>query len=912
MPISPNSGRAVVAALAVGLLACPACAQYVIDTVAGNYRAGDGGPAPAAELAAADGVAVDAAGNLYIADSSDHRVRRVSFSSGIIDTVAGIGLGGFSGDGGPGTGAMLNRPYGVAVDAAGNVYIADFGNGRLRRLGADGMIETMAGGGAVGAGPGATARAARLAGPRNVARDAAGNTFVSDFAAHTVYQVSPDGQIRVVAGTGAAGYSPVSGPATALPLNGPAGLAVGPDGALYIADSGNGRVRKVVNGMVFTVLDRTPDNVPLAQPTGVAVDSNGTLYIADSGNRRVVRLMRTGEVTVIASAAEGVQQARDVTVNAQGTVYVADGRRVLAVPAPGVVYPVAGTGEYGSAPDGTRAAEAPLFGPIGIAVDRSGNLYVAEEGAYRVRVVDREGKIRTVAGTGERGIPADGVPARQAKLADPVAVAADFSGRLWIAEYAAHRIRRVDPDGTIATAAGADPPGYNGEGLPALLAQLYFPRGLAYDSAGNIYIADSLNHRVRRISAAGLVFTVAGSGIRGYAGDGGPALQAQLDRPSGVAVDHQGNIYIADRDNHVIRKVAPEGHISTVAGSGVAGYSGDGGPATIAQLNHPTAVAVDPQGRLWIADTNNHRIRLVAHDGVIETAAGDGNPGFAGDGGPAGSARLRYPSGIAVAEDGTVYIADLDNRRIRRLRPLEPAAILGAPGECRVLHSATLQAEPVAPGQLVSIIGAGIGPAEAAAAELDGSGLLPGTLARTRVRFGDTDAPLLYVSAGQINAQAPSSLAGRQGAPLAVFYRGVMQCRAEVRIVEAAPGIFTLENGTGQAAAVNEEGTLNSKDNPALRGSVLTFYATGGGQTEPPGQDGRPAKPPLWVPAQPVQVRIAGLPVEVLYAGAAPGFVGLMQINVRLPTGFFPAGKLPVTLYVGAAASQPGVTVWVK
>ncbi len=911
--MSPNYGWTVIGVtLALGSFARPSRAQYVIDTVAGNYRAGDGGPAMAARLVAADGLAVDPAGNLFIADSADHRVRKVNTATGLIGTVAGTGLEGLFGDGGPGTEAMVNRPYGLAADEAGTLYIADFGNGRVRRLGANGIIETVAGEGTNGAGMEGAARAARLAGPRNVATDAQGNLFISDFVVHTVYQVTPDGQIRVIAGTGASGYSPGSGIATAMPLNGPAGLAAGPDGALYIADSGNGRVCKVVGGMITTVLDRTPDDVPLANPAGLTIDRYGTLYVADSGNRRVIQLTRYGDATVTASAIDGLQQVRDVAVDARGIVYVADGRRVMAILAPGAVVPIAGMGDYGSPPDGVPAEEAPLDGPIGVAVDRGGNLYIAEEGAYRVRMVDREGKIRVVAGTGERGVLVDGMPARDAKLTDPVAVAVDPSGRVWIAEYASHRIRRVDRNGTITSVAGDGQPGYNGEGLPMYATQLHFPRALAADGAGNIFVADSLNHRVRRISPGGPVFTVAGSGIRGYAGDGGHAVLAQFDRPSGVAVDREGNLFIADRNNHVIRQVTSEGYLHTMAGTGAPGYSGDGGPATAARLNYPSAVAVDSQGRVWIADTNNHRVRMIAQDGVIETVAGDGNPGYSGDGGPAESARLRYPSGIAVTGDGTVYIADLDNRRIRRLTPLQFATVQDAPGDCRLVHGATFQPGPVAPGQLVSIFGTGIGPVEPAGAMLDAAGVLERTVARTRVRFGETDAPLLYVSAGQINAQAPYSLTGRESTPVEVFYQGVLRCRAEISVTGAAPGIFTLENGTGQAAAVNSDGTPNSADNPAPRGSFLTLYATGEGQTDPSGKEGAPARAPLAVPVQPVHLRIAGFPVDVLYAGAAPGFAGLMQINVQLPSGFFPKGNLPVTLYVGGVASQPGVTVLVQ
>ncbi|GLF95292.1 NHL domain-containing protein [Streptomyces yaizuensis] len=328
---------------------------------------------------------------------------------------------------------------------------------------------------------------------------------------------------------------------------------------------------------------------------------------------------------------------------------------------------VAGTGVAGSAGDNEAAVSAQLNRPYGVAMDSVGTLYIADYNNHRVRKVTTDGRIGTVAGTGVAGFRGDGGPALAAQLNCPREVAVDSAGSVYIVDANNHRVRKVAADGTITTVAGSGVAGFLGDGGPATAARLNLPLGVAVDAAGSLYIAEYHNHRVRKVTPDGTITTVAGTGVGGFRGDGGPATAAQVNRPFGVAVDGGGVLYIADAENHRVRKVAADGTISTVAGSGTAGFGGDGGSAVSAQLSFPLAVVVDSTGALSITDHRNQRIRKVTADGTISTVAGSGTAGFGGDGGPAVSGQLHSPYGLAVDSVDTLYIADHVNNRVRRI-----------------------------------------------------------------------------------------------------------------------------------------------------------------------------------------------------------------------------------------------------
>jgi hypothetical protein len=326
-----------------------------------------------------------------------------------------------------------------------------------------------------------------------------------------------------------------------------------------------------------------------------------------------------------------------------------------------------GNGKLGFSGDGGPATSAQIFNAHGIAFDTSGNLYIADTDNQRIRKVIPSGIITTVAGKGTEGFSGDGGPAASAELGNPWGIALDLAGNLYIADSANCRIRKVDTSGIITTIAGNGTHGFSGDGGPATSAELGYTRDVALDSAGNIYIADEDYNRVRKVDRSGIITTIAGNGIHGFSGDGGPATSAELKTPSRVAVDSRGNIYIDDENNACIRKVDAAGIITTVAGGGSNGL-GDGGPAVSAEISDPVGLTLDSVGNFYFADTNFGLIRKVNTAGVITTLAGNGDYGYNGENIPALSAKLSTLSGVAVNSMGDIYFVDEQNQRIRKVR----------------------------------------------------------------------------------------------------------------------------------------------------------------------------------------------------------------------------------------------------
>lgn len=586
----------------------------IITTIAGTGAAAssnDGGLATAASLNNPDGVAIDASNNVYIADVRSSRIRKITVSTGIISTVAGTkDVFGFSGDGGLATACQLNRPYGVEVDAAGNIYIADQTNNRIRKVtAATGNITTIAGNGTAGyTGDGGAATAANLNLPSNIAVDASGNIYISDQNNFCIRKVTvATGIITTVAGTGAAGYNGDGIAATTAQLNFNTGTS--------------GSSQNVI--------------------CGVALDAAGNIYIGDRLNRRVRKVtVATGLISTIGgngvagSIAEGARApdhqldfAKAVAVDASGNIYVISnaGNEVVWKVTAGIVSVAAGTGTPGYSGDGGLARSADIR-VDGIAVDASGNLFIS--GGDCIRRVDASTtNITTIAGTGSGGYTGDNGPATSATLYTPVGniagIATDPAGNVYFTQYTASAasscVRKINVStGIITTVAGTGTAGYNGDGIAATAAQLNEPRGLAVDANSNIYIVDGLNYRIRKVTVAtGLISTIAGTGTFGCTGDGGLATAAKVNYPEGISVDASGNVFIADAQCAVIRKITvASGIINVVAGNGTTGFSGDGGLATSAQLNTPTGISIAGNGNcLFIADWSNSRIRVVDFGG---------------------------------------------------------------------------------------------------------------------------------------------------------------------------------------------------------------------------------------------------------------------------------------------------------
>ena len=745
-------------------------AAGVITTVAGTGEpgySGDGGPATAARLNAPSEVALDAAGNLYVADTRNHRVRRVD-PAGVITTIAGTGERGYSGDSGPATAARLDSPWGLALDVAGNLYVADVDNNRVRRVDPAGIITTAAGTGALGySGDDGPATEAWLHWPHWVALDAAGNLYVADTLNHRVRRIDPAGVITTVAGTGVAGNSGDGGPAAAAQLDTPLGVATDPQGNVYIADAGNDVVRVIsgspyelpvrlgssgesrwlsvssrgevilggraalagarvaaCNGDVYAlhnaadgsvqaryVTERQAVGLQGLRPINLTRDESGSWRIGDeavvSGQRHArdgrefvldmdggrwrlaSHTLRTvaGHVGVqdeVPATSATLYAPSSVALDSQGNLYIADqaNNRIRRIDASGTITTFAGTGESGYGGDGVPATEALLNSPSGVAVDGFGNVYVADTGNQRVRRIDVNGDIGTYAGTGVQGYSGDGSRAATARLDTPVAVAADATGYVYVADYGNRRVRRVDLAGTIETVAG---PGNSvdwGDGGRATEARIDGPGGVAADAVGNVYVADYLGRRVRRIDPAGLISTVAGTGEAGSDGDGGAADTALLDGPAGVAVDAMGNVYVADYPGGRIRRIDSAGRISTVAGTGESGYGGDGGRADAALLDGPAGVVADAAGNVYVADLSNHRVRRIDASGTISTLAGTGEPFDRGDGGRASAARFsREIAAVALGPFENIYVADPYDHTVRRIDVAGTVSTVAGTGE---------------------------------------------------------------------------------------------------------------------------------------------------------------------------------------------------------------------------------------
>ncbi|MEP7336415.1 MAG: hypothetical protein ABI977_01505, partial [Acidobacteriota bacterium] len=645
VPLSPGNNLITVTALdAAGNLArasivVASVPAAVLVTVAGNGvdgTLGDGGQATAAQMTRPWQIAFDGAGNLYIGDFDNHTIRKVS-PNGIITTIAGTpGILGFSGDGGPATSAELYNPLGMAFDGAGNLYFADGGNNRIRKItAADGKISTIAGNGdASYGGDGGPATEASLDFPYGLALDKDGNIYFADFGNNRVRKITvADGKISTVAGNGDAAFNGDDKPATEASLNSPLNVTFDKDGNLIITDNLNYRIRRVsADGKISTIVGTgvsgfTGDGgvataARVAQPGGAIYDAAGNLYFVDRGNNRVRKVAAgTNIITTIAGSgtagfngdglaalASRLNFPNSVALDAAGNVYIGDRenlrvRRIVFAAAMDAVAPTVAITAPTSNP--TFTTSDGLLNLSGTAADNIGVLLV--------RWSNDRGGSGVASGSTAWSVPGISLQAGPNNL---TVTAFDANGNAASAKL----LVNFNPQQIITTIAGNGTVGNGGDGGPAIGAQLYFPSAVAADAAGNIYIADAINHRVRKVSPAGLILPFAGNGMLGSSGDGGAATDATMNLPQGVAVDGAGNVYISDTGNSRIRKVTPDGKITTAVGTGEENFGGDGGPATQAKILQPLQVAVDAAGNIYFADSGNLRVRKVTvSTGIITT-----------------------------------------------------------------------------------------------------------------------------------------------------------------------------------------------------------------------------------------------------------------------------------------------------
>jgi uncharacterized protein (TIGR03437 family) len=842
-------------------------AERLAGSLPNEWPLGDGGPAADVVLAPVK-LAFDRDGSLLIADSLNKRIRRLA-ADGTISTKLKYSDYGLQG------------VIGLALDSRGNLYLSEvrlitFEPPRIVRIAPDGRMSAIGDVVTSSAGLG-------------IAIDALDNLYIADLDRNVVSKRSPEGVSRIVAGSGKFGMEGEGGPATQANLQGPRHVGIDRAGNLLIADSQR-LLRVNADG---TLVRLAGGNFSSLDPVGLAAAADGSVYVA-SVQERVWKWTPDGQFTIVAG---------------NGNSGFNDGCALSG---------------------GLRVARNASIEPSDVALDSGGRLYIADGWSGRVRRVDPNGQISTVAGTGQRPRYSDaGGQANQQALYDPGAITVDGAGNVYFIERSANRVRQISPTGQLRTIAGTDspPPGEDAAcySSPPGDDLLLSAAGIAVDSAGNLYIADTGHHRIRRRSPDGAITTIAGTGVAGQTGDGGPAIEAQLSSPQFIAVDSQGNIYFIEFGSR-LRHISVDGKIESVAsipdGAGTVAFAPDGRMVvnsykglSIGQpggtwlplgVTRDGPVAVDPAGTIY-AGSGPTRVTVRCNVALVS-----------GNWGPA--------TGLATDNRGALYIAGSDaiwrvfspsvsgtenpspiNSAVRNAASNLFAQIT-IPGSG--FHPPTVAwiNDSIAPGEIVRLSGGCIGPLEPVSGTfLDGR--LPASLAGVRVLVNGAAAPLLSVQSAEILAVIPSGAAATTGADLAIEYMGARTPSQALKVEPAVPGIFV--NAGTQAAALNEDLTPNEADNPAAVGSIVTLFLTGAGGTDPALPDGAAAPDPAPNLVLPVIVRVGGAPAEVIYAGSAPGLVGVAQVNIRIPE-ISSSEIAPVQVSLGGITRNQSATLAVK
>jgi uncharacterized protein (TIGR03437 family) len=686
--------------------------------VAGNGvrgYSGDGGSALRASFNEPRGIAIDKAGNIYITDGRNYRIRRIT-PAGIVTTYAGTGVRGIGGDGGQARAATLDAWH-LALDAAGNLYFADYNNGRLRRVGTDGVITTIGGTGRTAySGDGRPAADSSFS-PFALHVDSANRLLVTDIINFRVYRIGTDGVINTIAGTGERNFSGDGGPARAAALTNPGAVTTDADGNILIADTSNRRIRRI--------------------------DSAGVISTIAGGS---TTLVTTAPVDALRAA---IGLPTSIVFDNQRRLIIVDGDagRFLRLPADlRTVSHIGGNNKFKELPPRTPASVVTMTEPIGLAIGPNGTVYFAESTGHRIAQVEQDLAVTRVTGNQVNSCCGDNGPALLGRVGGPTGLAVAPNGALLIADTNNQMIRRV-ANGVITSIAGLTfLAGSTGDGGPAVEARVNTPWGIVADAAGNIYFSERNGHRIRRIDTRGVISTFAGTGTAGFSGDGGRATSALLNLPSGIAFNAAGELLIADTLNQRIRAVGTNGVIRTIAGTGENALTGDGGPASAAALRNPTGLAVDRNGNVYITQDGSGFIRRINPAGVISLFAGMFGYGFAGDGGSPLAASFSRPLGIAAADNGDVYIADTQNNRIRVVRT--------------VALTTTLSPSPVA---LTAVAGS----VSATPARVHLASSIAGLPFTTAISYGPSGADWLTITASSDKAPATLTLtanAARLGA----------------------------------------------------------------------------------------------------------------------------------------------------
>jgi uncharacterized protein (TIGR03437 family) len=918
-----------VATLLVCAAAIPAFAQSFFPSGLTRFAGqdtsaftGDNGPAYYARFAKGSfGLARDKAGAFYIAELA--RIRKID-TQGIVTTIAGTGVSGSIGDGGPATAAQISPAGGIAIDSHGNVYFGQ--NATIRRFAPGGTITTIGGEGDLSPvfnGDGIPALSANMH-PSGLAVDSRDQLYFADPDNKRVRVIKSDGKVSTVAGTGTSGFAGEGGPASLADMMGPFGLTFDAVDNLYVADSvrvvkidAGGTLTRIAGialdlsfGIPFPILE-VPALQTVVFATAIALDAAGDVFIAGPS---VQKITPDGIIHAFAGAAtppantEACGDAKRASVSASGTAMVTDPAgnlylmnalgppfRLQRVTPAGKISTLAGMGPNRFTGDGGAALSATFASPSGIAFDNTGRLFVADTSNNRIRAIDAGGTVRTVVGEGGPTYDQDPacLPDDDRFLRLPGDVKVDAAGSIYVADTGKNRIRKIEPDGTQTTVAAA--------------AGLNRPSGVAVDTTGNLYIADSGNGRVLKVDAAGNIVTLANVAASGT-----------------LTLEKSGSLLIPVATPSEVDRLRPDGMLIPVAGSGE--LDDPNSNARVEEINRPAAAVSDASGSIYVADSDKHAIQRTSFHCAISAD---------------GRSQLQQPEGLAFDSQGNLFIADAAAGAIWRATPTPAQAIESPtphlqlfrpvrsaapsnppppPFEPDPFHPDTfVPQEPAAPGELIRLSGACLGPFDPVSAAFDANGLLPTNLAGVRVLLNNVPVPLISVSAGDVVGVAPYSVQPTfQGpGPVVLAYQGVVT--TSITPVNASyPALFTANlKSSGPALAVNQVGSLYSDANPAPKGSIVLLYGTGTGQTNPPAVDGRAAPAdPLQRIALPMFVAIGGVAAEVLFAGNAPGFVGLTQINVRVPASLTGQGRLPVTMILGPPSGislmQGEVTIAVR
>lgn len=849
----------------------------------------------------------------------------------------------------------------VGVDAQGNLYAVASYPTRVVKIGSDGIVRTIIGGGNSTPANGLRATDVSIVNTRRMAVDAQGVVYLSDRSRHQIYRVGADGIFNILAGT-TSGFAGDGGPATAAKLNRPWDIALDPLGNLYVLDVGNSRIRKITaQGLISTIAGNGSTSYTSgvqAVATGlttyvnfISADGNGRVYFQDYQYVRVIEpsgLTRTFYGVPLSPYLTGMEAAADGTVYVTG---VSEGNpAVLRVSASGAATKLVGTNQQAINGDGGPASAAATAKPASLAVGPNNTLYFVD---YQiVRRIATNGTIQTVAGSHSAAAAGEGGSLADSNLREITSVVRDSQGRFYISDNYTESIYSAPADlSRITRIAGVGYPGDTGTAGPGLSIAFDRPTDVELDSAGNLYISDTWNGYVRKLSPAGTISIGAG-----WDGDTKCTIAKDPDpycymEPAGLRFDKSGNLYIADSVNSRVLKLAPGGAMELFAGKGGYGNSGDGGPAVSAQLNWPYAIDFDANGNAYIADFADQRIRKVTPGGTISTFAGTGATGFAGDKGPALSAQFSAPSDVRVLADGSVLVFDARNNRVRsisttgiidtvvgggssffanasegtgagltgdsttsgslyvdstgriwvndiqRLSWMEPGTIFSN----WVVNGASFKTAGVAPGELVTIYGEDIGPASLASATYE-NGNLQRTVGATRVLFDGIPAALIYVSATQTSALVPYGVSGKT--ILQVEYQGRKSNAIPLSVISTMPGVFTYSGGSGQIVAVNQDGTFNSATQPQTRGGWMVMFLTGQGALSPGIGDGLlPSGPSYPATAGSFSISVGGVPVSAGDNWNGLIYQGVLQVNFRIPETV-PAGTADVRVTIGTNVSQ--------